>query len=642
MSSLVPRCSPPKVLVHGIFGWGNRHPLLGETWPAALRTEPGWIVSECTGAVSSAHDRACELFAELYGGTVDYGAKHAKAHGHARHGRHLTAKWPGWSVDSPVDLVGHSYGGVVCLDLAQKLACDWFGVGSDQRWVRSLVTISAPLNGTTLVYLLGLSTEDHQTIRRFSAIHLGGALLATWWWLSLRISLLRYVYDFRLWQWEHAGTLRHLLQIWTMRHPAVASTDNPFHDLAPHRRWACNPSTADELSTLFLLSVSSHIGRRARFSRFPILGAFEVVLPRHSWNPIFVIVGLLLEAQACVYRWLPTLKRTAGTRAAHEPPIWSADWSTNDGIVNARSQHAPSQRGRQEPQEALVEPVEPSSLRRGVWYRLRCERDHLASKSEPMLRRIAAILDALDSQRVATPLKTVATQTDEMQTSGLRPRGLILETRASDNPLRADVQKQQREAARIMRDQGLTDKLAARRADAKSKLEEWKAKKQAEEAEREAERERVAKEKRREEEKKREKERLRQASNKKALNEYYAQKKRAVEDSSGDVGPSVGGGNAAAASSAAVTLTSKASPKKCSGSGGDSAAALSPPAAMLTPKPSPKRSIGSGGDATASSSSSAAATPRPSPKKGSDRGGDVTAVPSPTAGKGPRPSAGSR
>ena len=188
----------PKVLVHGCFAWGTDHALLGSCWPAEVRDDPQdqWIISE-TGSVSSAHDRAVELFYELYGGTVDYGEAHAREYGHSRFGATRVAKWPGWSATQPVDLFGHSYGGNVCLDLVTKLANDWFGIGSDVTWVRSLITISAPLNGTTLLYLLGLSASDHRTLRWGSALHLGGALLASWWWLSLYLPVLRRVYDFR-------------------------------------------------------------------------------------------------------------------------------------------------------------------------------------------------------------------------------------------------------------------------------------------------------------------------------------------------------------------------------------------------------------------------------------------------------------
>ena len=42
--------------------------------------------SATVGPISSAWDRACELYAQLTGTTVDYGAAHAAAHDHARRG----------------------------------------------------------------------------------------------------------------------------------------------------------------------------------------------------------------------------------------------------------------------------------------------------------------------------------------------------------------------------------------------------------------------------------------------------------------------------------------------------------------------------------------------------------------------------
>ena len=38
------------------------------------------------GPLSSAWDRACELYAQLMGTRVDYGEAHSKMHGHNRYG----------------------------------------------------------------------------------------------------------------------------------------------------------------------------------------------------------------------------------------------------------------------------------------------------------------------------------------------------------------------------------------------------------------------------------------------------------------------------------------------------------------------------------------------------------------------------
>eukprot|EP00961_Rhodomonas_salina_P257943 3486195-Rhodomonas_salina.1 len=62
-------------------------------------------------------DRAIELFYQLKGGTVDYGAKHSKHFGHDRWGRSILQTacppeitfpglYPEWDADHPVDFVG--------------------------------------------------------------------------------------------------------------------------------------------------------------------------------------------------------------------------------------------------------------------------------------------------------------------------------------------------------------------------------------------------------------------------------------------------------------------------------------------------------------------------------------------------------
>ena len=49
------------------------------------------------GPISSCWDRACELYAQMVGDTVDYGEAHAKAHNHARYGRtYTTPLFDGW------------------------------------------------------------------------------------------------------------------------------------------------------------------------------------------------------------------------------------------------------------------------------------------------------------------------------------------------------------------------------------------------------------------------------------------------------------------------------------------------------------------------------------------------------------------
>ena len=81
--------SDPVVFVHGLMGWGERAglnsvlPYWGMTTgslTAYLNSLGYETYSATVGPISSAWDRACELYAQLTGTTVDYGAAHAAAH----------------------------------------------------------------------------------------------------------------------------------------------------------------------------------------------------------------------------------------------------------------------------------------------------------------------------------------------------------------------------------------------------------------------------------------------------------------------------------------------------------------------------------------------------------------------------------
>lgn len=65
-----------------MFGYGRNHPAWGyfpPYWPERKLRElnANHVIVE-VGTASSDHDRACEIFYQLVGGTVDYGAEHAQ------------------------------------------------------------------------------------------------------------------------------------------------------------------------------------------------------------------------------------------------------------------------------------------------------------------------------------------------------------------------------------------------------------------------------------------------------------------------------------------------------------------------------------------------------------------------------------
>ncbi len=173
----------PYVLVHGLGGWGEDEGINESVqyWGAgacdlkAELTNKGYdIYMPSVGPVSSAWDRACELYAQLTGTTVDYGQAHSQAHNHARYGREYTtplvANWgekENGGQRIKINLVGHSFGGATVRLLASLMeyGCEEevAATGEDTSelfkggkgdWIYSVTALCAPHNGSSLTEVL--------------------------------------------------------------------------------------------------------------------------------------------------------------------------------------------------------------------------------------------------------------------------------------------------------------------------------------------------------------------------------------------------------------------------------------------------------------------------------------------------------
>ncbi|GLE01379.1 hypothetical protein PINS_up010209 [Pythium insidiosum] len=164
----------PIVFVHGFAGWGRDEALGLKYWGGIqgdlqeqLKAQGYTVYTAAVGPFSSNWDRACELYAQIKGGTVDYGENHAKTHGHKRLGRTFPGLFPQWGTVvngqvQKVHLVGHSMGGQTIRMLAQLLAKGSKGAPIEESasshalfaggkdWVHSITTISTPNQGTLL------------------------------------------------------------------------------------------------------------------------------------------------------------------------------------------------------------------------------------------------------------------------------------------------------------------------------------------------------------------------------------------------------------------------------------------------------------------------------------------------------------
>lgn len=172
----------PYVFVHGFLGWGEDEGIDDDLayWGGTAcdlvkeLNEAGYeSYAASVGPLSSNWDRACELYAQLTGTTVDYGAAHAAAHNHARYGRTYSEPlFEGWGetdengLVNKINLIGHSFGGntirllqaLLAQGNAEEMAaspddCSPLFKGGKADYVNSVVTICSPNNGTTLYYV---------------------------------------------------------------------------------------------------------------------------------------------------------------------------------------------------------------------------------------------------------------------------------------------------------------------------------------------------------------------------------------------------------------------------------------------------------------------------------------------------------
>jgi triacylglycerol lipase len=356
----------PVVLVHGLFGWG----------PGELAEFPYWgtgryvpspvpRLEASVGAVSSMHDRACELAYQLKGGRVDYGEDHSAEAGHARYGRVYEgdrALHPGWSEARPVHLVGHSMGGPTIFLLQQLLAEDFFGWGSTDRWVSSISAISAPLNGSTATYFLGCDETTGLLDEHDAAVFLAYALE-----LFLRATggLFNRFYDFDLDHWgiradpsePLAGYVERIA-----RSPMFLGKDNGAYSLTVQALLEQNAHCATHPDTYYFSYVTEQT------TRGYLSGTYY---PEPDMNPFLI----------------PTARYIGRKRFSRPfyPQFRSEDWWHNDGLVSVHSQEHPRTAGN----HSAIAVDGMTALRPGTWYFERLnDVDHVDIVALPQLNQI--------------------------------------------------------------------------------------------------------------------------------------------------------------------------------------------------------------------------------------------------------------
>ena len=410
----------PTVYVHGLMGWGEHDQIYSAVpyWGLSTDLMPYMTgkgyesYAASVGPLSSAWDRACELYAQLTGTTVDYGAAHAAEYGHARYGATYDKPlFEGWSASKKINLVGHSFGGATIrlfLDIladgsaeeqaAAKAAgteVSPFFEGGKADWVYSLTTLAAPHNGTTFL-------ECCDNMAQFAAE--ASTAMAK----LLGISDFKGVYDFQLEQFgfyrKDGETVLEALDR-VLHSDFLSHNDNVFRDLTIDRALELNDDIEIQPNVYYF----SYAGDKTRQSS--VTGERTSAV---DMTPLFVPFA----NKMCSYYD----QMTAGGFRIDKT------WAPNDGLVNTVSALYPTDSaGRcltKSGQTGYIQQDGYSnvSYQPGVWNVMPVRHyDHgnfiagmpvpdLASQSVTALRQFyLSLMDNLSHVTTATPTPTPGT-----------------------------------------------------------------------------------------------------------------------------------------------------------------------------------------------------------------------------------------
>ncbi|NLO46594.1 MAG: hypothetical protein GX107_08935 [Clostridiales bacterium] len=347
------------VFVHGLNGWGGDEGLNGilPYWGAStgdlmeyLRSQGFDCYSASVGPISSAWDRACELYAQLTGSTVDYGKAHSEGHNHLRFGRTysepLIKNWG--DVDggetAKVHFIGHSFGGTAIRMLSHLLEYgDDAEIKADQTdisplftggkgdMIKSVTTICTPHNSSTFYYPAE-KLKITKSLQYISILYAG---------IAGRSILNGTYFDFHLEQFgltnipgetnadEYLRSVRRLLK---------SNDDMAQFDITPKGTQILN-EYLETNSNAYHFSYSFKTTRT-----IPIL---KIELPIKSTNPLLFLPSFVMGIMRTV------TDSDTGQKCGPE-------WRANDGLCSTFSQTYPFD-------EAHVKFGGAAGVEKGVW-----------------------------------------------------------------------------------------------------------------------------------------------------------------------------------------------------------------------------------------------------------------------------------
>ncbi len=340
----------PVILVHGILGFGPKEIGHLNYWGSALRVHsPLKRYEASVGPLSSAHDAACELAAQIKGAKVDYGEQHAKDEQHNRYGYDFTNKGfvQDWSEINPVHLVGHSLGSPIIRCLQNLLEEDYWGWGSSHKWASSISTISGVSNGSTLVYFFGADEKTGLLKKNSVATPLMRMIEI---FTSATGGFLDSIYNFDLDHWgfvrlEGESLMDYLKRV--SQSNFLWGKDNAAYTLSLQGAYDDNAVWKTFSDTYYFSYITVQTNK----------GWFSgMYYPDLSMNPALLALSTYIGCKNFDIAPIPIMN------------FASSDWWENDGAVSTYSQKYPHTNGVHPVGSEFDENTSVTCLKRGAWH----------------------------------------------------------------------------------------------------------------------------------------------------------------------------------------------------------------------------------------------------------------------------------
>jgi len=330
----------PIILVGGWMSWG-RAELDGLKYWGGLRDiqlmlrEKGYQVYTAeVSPLGSNWDRACELYAQIKGGAVDYGAGHSGYFGHAETtpAKVYPGFYPEWGTahhgtgrKHKVHLVGHSMGAQTIRYLTQlsengspteqliasqnpayQISPLFSGTGVTKGAIASVTSISGPHDGNTLVYLLANQNVFNSYVSFFDSL--------------VSLATTDPAIDLKLDQWGISKApgetdVQYIVRAMT-NSPLAASPDSSLVDLSPQGAAYLNSQAAAQPGVYYFSCATSDTHESG-----------GVQVPNANMNP-YLVPGSTIEGQLL-------------GEFGNPPYLITQSWWENDGLLPTVSQNGP-------------------------------------------------------------------------------------------------------------------------------------------------------------------------------------------------------------------------------------------------------------------------------------------------------------